>query len=247
MKKIFWQFIVLGTTCLCLLPAQEKKSSRGFLGGLLGARDKAPEAAKAAPTVKTVVIDDKAMARTEPVADLASPEIVTNTPNMKVSDLVYSFSKEEHQHFVNALGRKQGLELQARVILDLLREKDQELTQLNLGLKQFGIDPEKNYNYDPEIRTLSLIPTSATNTAEAASSAPKVVLKDEQHPVFIRTVTAKNLTTTAISSLKLLALEKQQEIRSVNDALKSSYRVDSDKTYFFDDQKRTLYLVEASP
>ena len=171
-----------------------------------------------------------------------SAESVVKHVHMKFKD------KDSEKQYLSLVSQRGQIQIQARVVSDLLVEKKAELEKFNKSLtEKFSIDPARNYEYDAKSQTISRLTVAEGDGASDAAKVTKSLhlkLKDkEQTDAFVRLAAAKKLTLDEIQSLSLIAAEKQLESKACEDALMSKFSLKAGASYEYDAKDSLIYEV----
>jgi hypothetical protein len=152
----------------------------------------------------------------------------------------------EAQGFLELAKRKQIADEDASVLARLLLEKEAEIKELEQQLlTDFGVQSTVEYEYDSEKK---IIFAKKTDAAGGVLREPlREFRTPESEQDFLKLVTAKRMTVTAISTLKLLVMEKDKEKELVDQRLAKTYDVLAAKNYYYDAAKTTLFEVQDNP
>ena len=133
------------------------------------------------------------------------------------------------------------------VLQRLVDEKKEELASLNKTLiAEYEIDPSLNYAYDAA--TLTIQKVEAAAGSETPIKIPHRKLADEDAgKAFVRIVVARQLTIQQIDTFQTVLGEKQLEYRRAEDVLKTTFGIQPDRNYRFDEEKRTIFEVVPPP
>ena len=149
----------------------------------------------------------------------------------------------EANGFLDMAKRKQVADEDSTVLARLLTEKEGEIKQLEAQLlRDFGILPGLEYEYDSDKKTVF------TKRTDKEGGITRDVLREFKHPEseqdFLKLIAAKRLTLNAISTLRLLVLEKDKEKELIDQRLERDYAILAKKNYYYDASKLTLFEVQ---
>ena len=149
----------------------------------------------------------------------------------------------EAEGFLDLAKRKQVADEDNTVLARLLAEKESEIKQLEAQLlRDFGIQGGVEYEYDSDKKTVF------TKRTDKDGGVTRDALREFKHPEseqdFLKLVAAKRLTLNAISTLRLLVLEKDKEMELIDQRLEKNFSVLAKKNYYYDASKLTLFEVQ---
>lgn len=144
------------------------------------------------------------------------------------------------QRFLDLAYRKQVTEEDISVLSRLQEEKKTEFQKMNEQLaSEFGMDAESEYEYDASTRELSMKPVAEGGELKLITTLAEKSRED----LFLRLIAAKRLTSNALATLELLLLEKEKEVQLVDNKLLADYNVHEEKDYYYDAERRSLFLI----
>ncbi|MFT7514982.1 MAG: hypothetical protein ACI9QL_004207 [Candidatus Omnitrophota bacterium] len=157
----------------------------------------------------------------------------------------YKFHKvlnpEQAEDFVTLARQKQQATEQMKVLKTLKEEKLGELSSVAAMLKRdYDIQDEQQYDYDRDIKEVFLM------EKEARTTSAHMMKDDGDEARFLRLLTAKKLTSGVIATFKLVLVEKERELKAVEDGLNTRFEIIASEDYFYQADSKTLFLVEKS-
>lgn len=196
----------------------------------------------AAPVAVTNVVSI-----TNKVEAATQPEIEIVNGQHRRAHLLFK-GKATEEGFLKIVARKQSVLEDMRVIAKLYQEKDAQQQQFTRELQnQFGLQPDKSYQYDADAMTINEVLKPAIGS-EAAKTKLQMKLKDEAAAqTFARLVSAKRLSVEQMASLQLMNREKQMEVAEYDRQLSDAYAIVKDRSYQYDSTTKTLYELIKLP
>jgi len=161
-------------------------------------------------------------------------------------------SDELAEEFLVMARRKQLTGEEQTVIARLLQEKQDEYAQIEqLLLQRYSVSAALEYEYDADQKMLFRKEAPAVEPVPGTAVLPDATQRrpvyefktPEGEQDFLQLVAAKRLTSNAVTTLKLLVLEKEKEMLAVDEQLKDRFGVLAEKNYYYDASKKTLFEV----
>ena len=200
----------------------------------------APVTPPAAPAPAAKIADKKEAAVQKPAAEPARAGHV----HMKFKN------KNQENEYLSLVRQRDQIIFQVGVLNDLQADKKLELGKSNQSLSdQFGIDANRNYEYDAKSQTISeLVPGKTTDASGAAQVTRRtLVTLDQKDKVdaFVRLAGAKKVALDAIRVLSLIDAERQVDFKACEESLASKFGLKRDVKYEYDAKTSQLYEVPA--
>jgi hypothetical protein len=158
--------------------------------------------------------------------------------------------KNTEQELLRLFSWKRTVTVQLQVLQQLASEKQQELATFSKGLKdKFSIEPDRNYDYDSQARTLyEMVPRAAGATNQAGSFDRKTHLElkgEDQVRQYIQLASGRKLAFEEMRVFQAVLVEKQAEMNRVDQTLSEKFSVSRERNYEYDPKTRRLYELVA--
>ncbi len=224
--------------------------------GIFGSKDKSKSetAAPAAPPAPVMppVIQSKG----------AVSGISTNTRTVARAHMRFENPNDEKQLMSFIAARRRAQE-DFVVVSRLIEEKQLEISTFNEQMqKEFGVDKDKNYQFEAETGTIFELILKAS--AAEQQKTQQVVnadqlksmydfnvhrkLSDEKDRTrFLRLAAGKQLAGDQIKMLTLIQNEKEIENQSIHEEMARRYAISLDREYRYDNDSKTLFELVTIP
>jgi hypothetical protein len=186
---------------------------------------------------KTKPAAEEVISAKTPLADKQPGDAgVPAKPSYKLHKVL---TPDEATSFVVNATKKQKVSEQLKVIKELRREKLAELERMEGTLERdYRILKDKKYDYKQEEKTVFLI------EADAPRKSTYTIADEAEEKRFLRLLTAKKLTSGAVATLNLLILEKERELKSVEQQMNAQFNIVSSQNYFYQADVKALFLIQ---
>jgi hypothetical protein len=167
-------------------------------------------------------------------------------PTQTTRRVLFRFKDEKAaKDFVDIVVNKRQAGQDAGVLRRLLDEKIEERQRLIKALAdQFGVDPQKDYEYDATALTIYRLGDGSNSTVRTVHRT----LKDKaEGEVFARKAVSRRLVNLSVDVLTLLIREKDMELAKCDQSLSERFSVVSNRAYQYDPDSLTLYEIVTVP